>query len=340
MEQIPIINLENFLKKNNHIECNKVVDSFTKYGIIIVKDNRVNENDNNNFLNMMEQYYEQVDFKKDIRPDYSYQVGLTPELTELPRNHCKKVESLSDKNKPITLCPPELDVKNRFLWRIGDRPKVTNFAELNSEQVIPDNFNNWENIMNTWGNKMLTTVKDVISMLEVGLSLEYNTINKLINNGPHLLAPTGSDFNKYNKLNTVLAGYHYDISFMTIHGKSRFPGLYIWLKNGDKVLVTIPDGCLLIQAGKQLEYITGGNIQAGFHEVIVSPETINKIEEKNKTKESLWRVSSTLFTHIASDVVLEPLRHLRTIDNKDLYKPLYAGNFVREELQKIKLGKI
>lgn len=29
--------------------------------------------------------------------------------------------------------------------------------------------------------------------------------------------------------------YHYDLNFMTIHGKSRFPGLYIWLRDGRKV---------------------------------------------------------------------------------------------------------
>ena len=29
----------------------------------------------------------------------------------------------------------------------------------------------------------------------------------------------------------------------------------------------IPDGCLLIQAGKQMEWLTGGAVKAGFHEV-------------------------------------------------------------------------
>lgn len=29
----------------------------------------------------------------------------------------------------------------------------------------------------------------------------------------------------------------------------------------------MPDGCLLVQAGKQLERLTGGHVLAGFHEV-------------------------------------------------------------------------
>ena len=46
---------------------------------------------------------------------------------------------------------------------------------------------------------------------------------------------------------TVLAAIHYDLNFMTIHGKSRFPGLYVWSRTGKKMAVRIPDGCLLVQ---------------------------------------------------------------------------------------------
>lgn len=31
--------------------------------------------------------------------------------------------------------------------------------------------------------------------------------------------------------------------------------------------VRIPEGCLLLQAGKQMEWLTGGAVKAGFHEV-------------------------------------------------------------------------
>jgi hypothetical protein len=45
------------------------------------------------------------------------------------------------------------------------------------------------------------------------------------------LAPTGSDLNKF-EVGTVFAGFHYDLNFLTIHGKSRYPGLFAWLQNG------------------------------------------------------------------------------------------------------------
>lgn len=91
--------------------------------------------------------------------------------------------------------------------------------------------------MNTWGSKLLTAVSTVAEMLALGLGLEQNAFISLMRCAPHLLAPTGSNLSKHNKLGTIFAGFHYDLSFLTIHGKSRFPGLYIWLRNGKKMLV-------------------------------------------------------------------------------------------------------
>lgn len=39
----------------------------------------------------------------------------------------------------------------------------------------------------------------------------------------------------YNFLNYLI-----DLNFLTIHGKSRYPGLCIWLKDGTKVKVKLP----------------------------------------------------------------------------------------------------
>jgi isopenicillin N synthase-like dioxygenase len=80
-------------------------------------------------------------------------------------------------------------------------------------------------------------------------------------------------------LGSIFAGFHYDLNFLTIHGKSRYPGLFIWLRNGRKCPVRVPDGCLLLQAGKQLEFLTGGEIVAGFHEVVVWEETLKVLEK-------------------------------------------------------------
>lgn len=59
------------------------------------------------------------------------------------------------------------------------------------------------------------------------------------------MAPTGSDLVRYN-VNDAFAGFHYDFNFLTIHGKSRYPGLFAWTKKGEKFTVAVPDGHLLL----------------------------------------------------------------------------------------------
>ncbi|CAG8708511.1 7458_t:CDS:2, partial [Acaulospora morrowiae] len=136
-----------------------------------------------------------------------------------------------------------------------------------------------------------------------------------------LLGILGNDLNRYRKLNTVLAGFHYDLGFMTIHVK---------------IPVRIPDGCLLVQAGKQLEWLMGGEIKAGYHEVVVTESTLKAIEDAKKIRPErpLWKVSLTFFFHILNENLLSPLKSF--IPNA-LYPPVLTGNQVNHELGQINL---
>lgn len=111
-----------------------------------------------------------------------------------------------------------------------------------------------------------------------------------------------------------MAGFHTDLNFLTIHGRSRYPGLHIWARNtGKRIPVKIPQGnYLLVQAGKQLEHITGGLIKAGYHEVVVNQQTINTIERREAEfpDRPLIRISSTFFWHLSSDHDLAPISSL------------------------------
>jgi isopenicillin N synthase-like dioxygenase len=99
--------------------------------------------------------------------------------------------------------------------------------------------------MNKWGDMMLDACMTAGEMAAIGMGLSAETFTSRMQGGPHLLAPTGSDLVKYD-VGTTFAGFHYDLNFMTIHGGSRFPGLYIWLRNWKKIAVKIPAGCLLL----------------------------------------------------------------------------------------------
>ncbi|RSL93234.1 hypothetical protein CEP52_013362 [Fusarium oligoseptatum] len=126
--------------------------------------------------------------------------------------------------------------------------------------------------MNQWGTSMKNAVSKLAEMTAVGLDLPAEFFSDAGRYGPHLLAPTASDLEKYGEKDTILAGFHTDLNFLTIHGRSRYPGLHIWARNtGNRIPVKIPPGnYLLVQAGKQIEHITGGLIKAGYHEVVVN----------------------------------------------------------------------
>ena len=89
-----------------------------------------------------------------------------------------------------------------------------------------------------------------------------------------------------------------------------------------------------MQAGKQLEWLTGGYILAGYHEVVVSDTTLEKMKKRKKMKKSLWRISSTLFSHLRSDDILEPLPQFKN----DNYPRILVGDQVKKELKDINLA--
>ncbi|XP_010257376.1 PREDICTED: uncharacterized protein LOC104597495 [Nelumbo nucifera] len=322
--------------------CLEVSRILSETGALLVNDPRCSSEDNDRFIDMMETYFEKPDEFKRLqgRPRLHYQVGVTPERVEIPRSLVdvemqQKIKAMPKEHQPSTPVGP--DPKWRYMWRVGPRPSNTRFQELNSEPVIPEGFPEWKDTMDSWGYKMISAIEAVAEMAAIGFGLPKDAFTSLMKQGPHLLAPTGSDLQRYGQEGTVFAGYHYDLNFLTIHGRSRFPGLNIWLRNGQKVEVKVPVGCLLIQSGKQLEWLTGGECLAGMHEVVVTSRTISAIELVQQQNHSLWRVSSTLFSHIASDAMLQPLGHFKDSPLAIKYPPICAGEFVELELAVINL---
>ena len=114
-----------------------------------------------------------------------------------------------------------------------------------------------------------------------------------------------------------------------------------------KVSVKIPPGCLLLQAGSMFEHITGGYVLAGYHEVMYTEATKAALEKaKQEVQEGknrvLWRVSSTLFSHIRYDVDLSPMPEMAgfydVAEAKAKYRKMTAHEKLMEELQAINLA--
>ena len=286
-DEPPIIDMEAFLDRENNanweLECRKVAYSFHKFGICVVRDPRVQHQDNDTYIDMVERYFEAIseDYYNggqlaDSRPELSYQTGVTPESMEKARNHEAIANSLPESDKPLTLYPQAFDAKWRFFWPIGERPQS---IENDLPKVIPENFPDWETKMDSWGTHMCNATITAAQMAAIGMGLEENTFSDRMHQGNHLLAPTASDLMKWD-VGTAFAGFHNDLNFITIHGKSRYPGLFLWTRDWKKFSARVPEGCLLMQAGQMFEHITGGYVLAGFHEVFYT-EATKRVRDNN-----------------------------------------------------------
>lgn len=369
---LPVIDLDLFLTQPQGSEaviseCKKAADALITFGALFVKDSRVSEEDNSTFLDLIEDYFAQPEdvLKKDERPELGYQVGVTLENTEKPKcavdEPCLQVIArLDPSERPIDISAHQPDPKCRFFWKMGDVPPYqTAYPALNAPNVVPQDERirtRWEPVMEKWGKSMKNAVQGVAEMTALGLGMSKETFTDASRYGPHLLAPTASDLVKYGQKNTILAGFHTDLNFLTIHGRSRYPGLNIWARNtGRRIPVRFPHTgqYLLVQAGKQMEHISGGLIKAGFHEVVVNDATLETIEKRKELypDRPLIRISSTFFYHLSSDYDLAPIPFLASrardmdaeavkrgqIIDEVVYEPMKVGQQVQSELRHIAL---
>ncbi|KAE9398445.1 Clavaminate synthase-like protein [Gymnopus androsaceus JB14] len=317
--ELPIIDLDLFLSQPRDSiavlqECEKAADALITYGALILRDSRVAESDNDAFLDLLEDYFaqSQSDLQRDERPELSYQVGVTLENTERPKcavdEPCLKIiERLEPSERPLDISAHSPDPKCRFFWKMGEGG-------------------------------------DLADMAATGLGIKPDTFRNAGKYGPHILAPTASDLVKYGQKDNILAGFHTDLNFLTIHGRSR-----------RRLPVKIPQGnYLLVQAGKQLEHITGGLVKAGYHEVVVNDQTIEVIERRKveNPDRPLIRISSTFFWHLSSDYDLTPIPSLaersqvlrasqielgQYVMDEPIYEPMKVGQQVQNELKHIAL---
>ncbi|KAH0838046.1 Clavaminate synthase-like protein [Lanmaoa asiatica] len=329
-ETLPVIDLDLFLSENDSSErvqqeCKKAADALITYGALLVHDSRVSEEDNNVFLDLVEDYFAQPlqELRKDERPDISYQVGVTLENTEKP--------------KPLDISGHHPDPKCRFFWKMGTPPPYeTQYPVLNAPNVIPQApiFKDiWQPTMEKWGRSMMDAVENIAEMTAIGLGLPRDTIKGAGKYGQvsHLLGPTASDLTKYGEKDTILAGFHTDLNCLTIHD-FRQPDASFSYKQESRSSIS-------------LEVLS----RLAFHEVVVNGATVDTIAKRKLSlpDRPLIRISSTFFWHLSSDYDLSPLPTLiaraKTFEAvpdaeiASLYPPMKVGQQVQNELKHIAL---
>lgn len=357
LNKVPVFDISQYLRTSSDPQtCFQMAEAFHLFGCIALIDPRVDFSKNEKYLDLMEEYfikraklYYQTGELRDNYPETGYESGITQEKQETAREHSaffeqlrflNKAKGLSEddqNNMPVSPLHPIPDAKWRYMLPIGKPRKSMAFNDLDPQHKNPEDFPQFTSIGTQWGEDMLKAVNTVSEMSAIGLGLPKDIFTKKIKGAHTILAPTGSDLIK-NGPGTIFAGLHYDFNFMTIHGKNRFPGLYIWLRTGEKIPVKIPDGAFLLQSGRQFEIVTGGYVMKGFHEVVYNEECRKKVEEqKKKGKKDIWRVSSTMFVHCASDEVLKPEGKFATKEALEKYPATTSYKLKEEELKAIGL---
>lgn len=135
------------------------------YGALLLHDSRVSEDDNNTFLDLLEDYFNQPvsELQKDERPELSYQVGATLENTEKPKcavdEPCLNIIArLAPEERPLDISGHSPDPKCRFFWKMGDKPPYeTAYQGLNAPNVTPESpelKERWAGTMEKWGKSM------------------------------------------------------------------------------------------------------------------------------------------------------------------------------------------
>ncbi len=84
---VPIVDVKNFLTESGNYtqDCKVVAKALETYGCLIIKDPRVNAEQNNKFLDLFERFFDKRSKEfyagrpvPDIFPEYDFQVGATP----------------------------------------------------------------------------------------------------------------------------------------------------------------------------------------------------------------------------------------------------------------------
>ena len=86
--KVPVIDVKGFLTESPSYksDCKQVAEALHKYGCLVIKDPRVNQAQNDKFLDTLETYFHTRSLEyyaqkpiNEIHPEWFYQVGATPE---------------------------------------------------------------------------------------------------------------------------------------------------------------------------------------------------------------------------------------------------------------------
>lgn len=342
MESLTTTDLEAYLtdptSDRARLDCKQVAEDLEQRGLTLVRDARVNDTVRVSYLSMMDQFWKLPEEKKleYVRAETMHQMGYTPPRTERPGRSQERIEivnKMAPWNRPYSNMDPRAlnlgDSKVRWFHAPVYRESSLQYAWFNRmDNQAPEGFPQWLALSDLWGQMLHATAMTILEMAALGWGSEDPKLfTRMLHLGPHLLAPTGSDLIKHGTPKEVLAGFHNDTGCLTVHGKATHPGLRAWTRDSRVFDVKVPQGCVLAQAGRQFEWLTGGRALRGFHEVVVADQKQlqDEIAEAKRLGRQLFRTATPMFLHVQSDKTVEPIGPFVTEQSRAKYEPFVSG---------------
>ncbi len=338
MVDIPIVDLNRFLAKGRDVEVEQSArHALCNLGVLILRDPRIPEGLPVRYRDMMENFYRLPRETKEalVMPKLSdgkqiFESGWRPPNTEPSRKRVEVIDRIPVDVRPHE--PPPEDPKERYMWPFGPRPEKSLFPMLDELPHYNPDIPEWVPTKAAWAKVMYEAMMSVVELLALAFDEPRDLLSSMMREGPHRLAPTGLDLDLHGAPGTVAAGFHNDLSCLTIHGKANFPGLWAWTRDWRKFPVRLPDDdCLLVQSGRVLEHLTAGSALRGYHEVVMGPMSNTK---------GRWRVSTTAFFNARTDLPIRPVGKFAQLPGAEAHdlKMLVGERMLETLLRKVKVA--
>ncbi len=293
MKHIPVINLKDF-EQGDEARSNLVKtvgQAFHDIGFVFLRIPEIQSV----LEPVFEQFKNLFDLSEDIkkkyaRPDIHYQRGWLPYYSETGAE-CRKAGA-DEKGLP--------DAKEG--WFTGSptmspqHPLVERFPAAYPANVWPSEAPEFRDANEELYERLFTYGRGLLRVLAVYLEQPEDYFEQMVIDSPtvlraiHYLRVAPEEVG-----NTVWACKHTDINLITVLPGSTRKGLWIKRRDGQWIPGTAPEGCVIVQVGDMLQYVTGGHFLSAWHEVRAPDHSTEK-----------GRISAALFIHARSDFLFEP----------------------------------
>ncbi len=297
-EIIPHLDFDLFDKDKTSL-AKDTINAFHNYGFCVFFNHTIDKDLITNCLNLYQKFFNYPDKIKEsfIVPNIGGARGFTK----------FKTETAKDYHQP--------DLKE--FWHVG-RDNIND-----PKNVWIDDLENHKKLSLDLYNQFDLLGRDIMELIGIGLGLESNYFNKIIENGNSIMRIINYPKIENIKTDSQRASPHEDINFITLLIGGHQPGLEV--RNGDKwIKADFSRDEIVVNIGDMLQRFTNRYLKSATHRV------------NNGTEMNTQRISIPFFLHPRSDFLIKPLESL--LGEHNYYPdPITADDYLNQRLEEIKL---